>query len=75
MLNRLHATTIPHRNTSSITPHHYTWNRKKKIYKDDEDRDNFLKRLGTILSETSTLCYAWLLMSKLQVVQYAPYNS
>ena len=35
---------------------------KKAIFKDRFDRTNFLKRLGTILSETGTPCYAWVLM-------------
>jgi REP element-mobilizing transposase RayT len=33
------------------------------IFKDCRDRDNFLDRLGTILSESSTACYAWVLMT------------
>jgi len=32
------------------------------IFKDDEDRDNFLTRLGAILKETGTRCYAWALL-------------
>jgi REP-associated tyrosine transposase len=35
---------------------------RKAIFKDRTDRVNFLKRLGTILSETQTPCYAWVLM-------------
>jgi REP element-mobilizing transposase RayT len=35
---------------------------KKAIFKDRFDRTKFLKRLGTILSETDTPCYAWVLM-------------
>jgi REP element-mobilizing transposase RayT len=35
---------------------------KKAIFKDRFDRTNFVKRLGTILSETDTPCYAWVLM-------------
>jgi len=35
---------------------------RKAIFKDNRDRDSFLDRLGTILSETSTPCYAWVLM-------------
>lgn len=35
---------------------------KKAIFKDNLDRDNFINRLGTILSETATPCYAWALM-------------
>ena len=35
---------------------------RKKIFLSDADRDNFLDRLGAILSETKTSCYAWALI-------------
>jgi REP element-mobilizing transposase RayT len=35
---------------------------RKAIFKDRFDRNNFVKRLGTILLETDTPCYAWVLM-------------
>ena len=35
---------------------------RKAIFKDRFDRTNFVKRLGTILLETDTPCYAWVLM-------------
>ncbi len=35
---------------------------KSKIFIDTKDRNTFLKRLGKILTETSTPCYAWALM-------------
>jgi len=35
---------------------------KRDIFEDDIDRDNFVKRLGVILSETGTPCYAWALI-------------
>ena len=35
----------------------------KKIFRDNNDREDFLKGLGKILPETSTPCYAWALMS------------
>jgi putative transposase len=35
---------------------------RKAIFKDRTDRINFLKRLGTILTETQTPCYAWVMM-------------
>jgi len=35
---------------------------RKSIFKDVRDRDNFLGRLGIILPETSTPCYAWALL-------------
>ena len=35
---------------------------QKEIFKDDPDRNNFLDRLGVILTETKTICYAWALI-------------
>lgn len=35
---------------------------RKIIFKDDNDRDDFLSRLSTILPETGTSCFAWSLM-------------
>ena len=35
---------------------------RQRIFRDDVDRDNFLHRLGTILSELNNVCYAWALM-------------
>jgi len=35
---------------------------RRDVFKDDFDRNNFLKRLGTILEETDTCCYAWALI-------------
>jgi len=32
------------------------------IFRDDEDRTRFVERLGALLRETSTQCYAWALM-------------
>ena len=31
----------------------------RTIFREDSDRDDFLKRLETILSATQTPCYAW----------------
>ena len=36
---------------------------RRKIFFDDADRDNFLDRLGDILSDTKTPCFAWTLMT------------
>jgi len=33
-----------------------------KIYRDDEDRHNFITRLGELVIETRTRCYAWALI-------------
>ena len=35
---------------------------RRRIFKDDQDRDRFIERLGGILSETKTPCYAWALI-------------
>ena len=35
---------------------------RRKIFYDDRDRDNFLERLGVVLTETSTPCFAWTLI-------------
>jgi REP element-mobilizing transposase RayT len=36
---------------------------RKKIFRDSTDKDNFVERLGHVLKETSTPCYAWSLLS------------
>jgi REP element-mobilizing transposase RayT len=35
---------------------------RRKIFRDDSDRDDFLNRLGEILRESQTSCFAWALM-------------
>ena len=35
---------------------------RRRIFRDDEDRDNFLDRLGGVLQEKGTTCYAWALI-------------
>ena len=35
---------------------------RRPIFDDDEDRDNFLNRIRTVLQETQTACYAWALI-------------
>lgn len=35
---------------------------RRKIFIDDEDRENLIKRLSLLLPETHTQCYAWTLM-------------
>ncbi|OEU65234.1 MAG: transposase [Desulfobacterales bacterium PC51MH44] len=35
---------------------------RRKIFKDNQDRDDFLNRLGNIITQTGTICYAWSLM-------------
>ena len=35
---------------------------RRKIFRNDDDRNEFLERLELILTETQTPCYAWALM-------------
>jgi REP element-mobilizing transposase RayT len=32
---------------------------RRKTFRDNRDRENYLDRLGTLLQETKTGCYAW----------------
>lgn len=43
-----------------------------KIFKDDEDRDSFLERLGTILKESDTRCFAWALIPNHFICWFKP---
>jgi len=36
---------------------------RKPIFKDSLDFQNFVERLGNILTESSTPCFAWVLMT------------
>ena len=36
---------------------------RRKIFRDNKDKDNFVERLGDIIKDTSTFCYAWSLLS------------
>lgn len=35
---------------------------RRTIFNDDQDRDSFIDRLGTIIEQTGTECYAWALI-------------
>jgi REP element-mobilizing transposase RayT len=35
---------------------------RRKIFRDDADRDDFLERLGDILQDSQARCFAWTLM-------------
>ena len=35
---------------------------RRRIFSDDQDRDNFVERLGNIITETQTFCFAWALI-------------
>ena len=36
---------------------------RRKIFRDNKDKDNFVQCLGDIIKDTSTPCYAWSLLS------------
>ena len=36
---------------------------RRSIFEDATDRDGFLERLGNVLLESGTVCYAWALMT------------
>ena len=36
---------------------------RRKIFRDDFDRENLLERLSILVPETQTICYAWVFMS------------
>jgi REP element-mobilizing transposase RayT len=36
---------------------------RREIFRDNKDKDNFVERLGNIIKDTSTSCYAWSLLS------------
>ena len=49
---------------------------QRKIFNDDIDRINFLDRLGKVLSETKTKCFAWalmLLISTIDIIEAVTY--
>jgi len=35
---------------------------RRWIFSDDQDRDNFVERLGDIVTETQTVCFGWALI-------------
>ncbi len=35
---------------------------RRRIFTDGQDRDNFIERLGDIVAETKTSCFAWALI-------------
>ena len=35
---------------------------RRRIFSDDQDRDNFVERLGDIVTESQTCCFAWALI-------------
>jgi len=43
---------------------------RRKIFRDNKDRDNFLDRLGNVLSDSGTPCYAWALIPNRRIKIY-----
>ena len=35
---------------------------RRRIFSGDQDRDNFIERLGDIITETKTSCFGWTLI-------------
>ena len=44
----------------------------RKIFDDNQDRNTFLERLGTILKETDTACSAWAIIPNHFICCYTP---
>ena len=36
---------------------------RRKVFRDNKDRENFLERLANLLPETQTACYGWVLIA------------
>ena len=49
---------------SSLLCHHIIIRgiERRKIFRDDQDKDQFVDRLAILLPETQTSCYAWALI-------------
>jgi putative transposase len=45
---------------------------RRRIFSDDQDRDNFIERLGDIVSETKTFCFAWALIPNMSIFYCDP---
>lgn len=65
LISRLHEYNVkgsPHRCCRCRSPYHGSRYRAQKIFDGDADRNHFLHRLGAILQDTGTTCFAWSLM-------------
>jgi putative transposase len=40
---------------------------RRKIFTDDADRNSFVARLGRVISETQTPCFAWALVDNISI--------
>jgi REP-associated tyrosine transposase len=45
---------------------------RRRIFSDDKDRDNFVERLGDIVTETQTCCFAWALIPNMLISYCEP---
>jgi REP element-mobilizing transposase RayT len=43
---------------------------RRRIFSDNLDRDNFVERLGDIVTETQTCCFAWALIPNNMLIFY-----
>jgi REP element-mobilizing transposase RayT len=62
MIRNLDATQSPYRHPGALHQIIVRSIERRKIFYDNTDRDNFLARLGSVLTETSTPCGAWALI-------------
>ena len=60
MISGLYA--MPIKNRCLVCASSYGGIDRKKIFTDGIDRDNFLNRLGNILTKTQTACFFWVLI-------------
>jgi hypothetical protein len=51
-----------HRRARRLALYYCSWNRTGHIFSDDKDRDNFVERLGDIVTGTQSGCIAWALI-------------
>lgn len=62
MTRDYHAKKISNRCRRCGPPYHGQRDRRRAVFRADRDMDHFLERLGEILQDTKTPCYAWALM-------------
>ena len=58
----VHATVSAIRCSRGSTSRYHEGIERGRIFRDDQDRENFLERLAVLLTETKTACYAWVLL-------------
>lgn len=45
--------------------------KRQRIFSDDRNRDNFVRHLGDIVTETQTTCLVWALMPIIPILDFA----